>query len=494
MLFLYSYNFLFCSFVLKTNYTTNMIRKIEEFIQNNKTQTWLIAGLLLLVTAAIFSLNLYYPTFCDDWVYSYVFGQDEIRRIENIGDLITSQYTHYMAWGGRIVAHTIAQLLLSLPTIYQDILNTIIFVLFIYLMYSISNQRKEKSFILLLTTIGLFWIYTDQMLFESAIWITGSANYLWTSFIILLFLYFYIDLYLFDNKNRNKVQNGSIIFLGLLAGWCNENSSLAAIFAVTAILILLKIEKREMPAWSIYGLILCISGYILLFAAPGNFIRLEIAQQDASQTPGSFSLELIASRINSIITSLKVAHSFLLIVTNIFLFAIFIILNKSNKHDLSKKRVSLIVILLSLTGVISACIMMAVPSLALRSIFFTNSLLVISSTILIRHLIDKNKFIYFCTLCLSLGLFGITIFDYSKKHNTMFHTSELWKEREAWIESEKRKGHLNIILNETFDIHPKYFIYEINKDSTDMYNKYYSKFLGIESIRVAVDAKQIDTP
>lgn len=472
-----------------------MLHKIDSFIRNAKTQTLLFLALFLLTTVAIFILNAFYPTFCDDWTYTFICGQNEALRIGSFQDLVISQYTHYQIWGGRTIAHSIAQLLLCLSPMVQDILNTLVFMFFLYMLYIISNQRLKLNFFLLAFIIGLLWIFSDTMFFVSTIWITGSCNYLWTASILLIFLYPYIKLYQFDKTSESKLQIFLISFVGFVAGWCNENSSFAVILAAIALVILLKSEKRKIPTWCFWGIAFCILGYILLIIAPGNYARMstELSHLDTPVADKTY-IELATERIELLFHTLKVTHTLILSGMFALVTIIYLYFNNNWKRNTDKRRALYLALILFAAGIASACVMMAMHEIAYRTIFFTNFIIVVSIAILVRHLIEKNNFMYYSILCLSIGLMGLTAFNYYKKAYTMQQVSNLWTERETQVEAEKEKGNMDIVLDRTFDVHPKYFIYDIDKEPLSHYNKYYSMYLGIHSIRLASDAQEISIP
>ena len=74
-------------------------------------------------------LNIFTPLIADD--YSYSFGVN--GRLKNIIDVIEKQINHYLTWGGRTVAHTIAQSFLLFPKIIFSIANTAIYTILIYI-------------------------------------------------------------------------------------------------------------------------------------------------------------------------------------------------------------------------------------------------------------------------------------------------------------------------------------------------------------------------
>ena len=74
-----------------------------------------------IVLTAIFLLfwyfNYCFPLIWDDYVYSYIFEAgsfrgplpDSAQRVNGFKDIFISQWNHYFLWGGRTIAHVLAQ-------------------------------------------------------------------------------------------------------------------------------------------------------------------------------------------------------------------------------------------------------------------------------------------------------------------------------------------------------------------------------------------------
>ena len=83
----------------------------------------------------IFLLNRKYPLCLDDWTYSFVYGENPAKRISSMSDIFRSQYNHYFMWGGRSVVHFIAQWLLMQNECLLDILNSLVYTAYVFLLY-----------------------------------------------------------------------------------------------------------------------------------------------------------------------------------------------------------------------------------------------------------------------------------------------------------------------------------------------------------------------
>ena len=79
------------------------MKKIKSFIMSKKNQIILI---LLGIFLMMLILNMFTPLIADDYSYSFKLNNE---RIVNLIDVFNYQLWHYFNWGGRVIAHAIAQ-------------------------------------------------------------------------------------------------------------------------------------------------------------------------------------------------------------------------------------------------------------------------------------------------------------------------------------------------------------------------------------------------
>ncbi|MBO4346549.1 MAG: hypothetical protein J5840_02805 [Lachnospiraceae bacterium] len=189
-------------------------------------------------------------------------------------DIIESQVWHYFNWGGRVINHALLQVILSLGEFGADIMNilaTIVLGLVICLVAKVKNP--------------LFYLLAEAMIvsFNASIhfsmyWESGSANYLYSSSWILLYIYVILRSLNPDKKKLKGIEIW-IIPLSLAAGWSTENMG-PSCFVLTAFAIvwgLIKNKKTE--AYLIEGAVCSAVGSALLILAPGNFVRNEFVEK-----------------------------------------------------------------------------------------------------------------------------------------------------------------------------------------------------------------------
>lgn len=237
----------------------NRIKKIEA-------KTW-IKVILASIFLMMLVLNFLTPLIADD--FSYGLGVDQ-KRITNVMDIVNRMIDHYFGWGGRIVSHTFACTFLMLPKVIFNILNSAVYTTLIYLIYKISKGKNKEEKPLLLLGIHFILYFLTPVFGQNCIWLVGACNYIWTTCIILLLVYSILSK---NDKKDSIIRLIAMFLFGVISGWTNENTSFGLITILSSILIIDKINKEKIPKWKISGLIGSIIGFIIMIAAPGNYVR-----------------------------------------------------------------------------------------------------------------------------------------------------------------------------------------------------------------------------
>lgn len=234
----------------------------------------------------LYIFNYFMPKcFGDDYLYSFVWqGQpmyvplpENAIRVNSFRDLLVSQWSHYLTWSGRTVAHVLIQFFLwagkDIFNIFNAMAGTVL-VMEIY--WCIHNGKVSFGF----ESCKLFWIFFVLWTFAPDFspvffWLTGACNYLWTNVLLLSFLIPYIQKYYASNSTirKNCFFNPFMFILGVFAGWTNENS-VCWIILLLMIFIFRQQKHGDVEYWMYTGLAGLILGYTLLMFAPGNVMRL----------------------------------------------------------------------------------------------------------------------------------------------------------------------------------------------------------------------------
>ena len=387
---------------------------------------------LVFIWFCIFFLNLKTYITGDDYVYSFVYQTQE--RLASISDVFESQYTHYFVWGGRSVVHVIGQLLLLIHTpIVIDIINSTVFLLFICLIYYHITAGKKNSISLFVIIFCFVWIL-QPVFAETVLWITGSANYLWGTIIILLFL---LPYRLFKNQGQKKIMKllSPILMLigGIIAGWTNENTVAAMIVMVVSFIIYYRINKWEVPFWAYAGLFGAIIGYIIMISAPGNFARAEGITVNAL-----FVAYRIVMHTGTFINYLGAFNLCVVILLILYL--------KFSKEN--KSAIIPYVIIYFIGSLISIYVMSFSPGFPPRAWFGTITFNIIAGGIVLYNLDYslsfmrqiKNSILVFCMVA-----FAFSFYDAYKDVTAI---DRIWKERLAIIEQKKQEGAKSVTFKE----------------------------------------------
>lgn len=366
-------------------------------------------------------------SFGDDYLYSFVWpGQsmfiplpEGAVRVSSWHDLFLSQWSHYFTWGGRTVAHVIAQFFLWIGKGVFNVFNSVVAIILVVEIYwfiyrgRVSLKIKPKT---------VFWIFFMLWAFapgftQAFFWLTAACNYLWTYVILLSFLLPYIRKYYFFSKifNGHSIFSFFMFLSGIIAGWTNENSVCWIILALMAF-VLKNRTCINAETWMFTGLAGLCAGYLLLILAPGNMVRLYSEH-------GSNWFGIIVFKHN--ISILAVVLTFQLFMWYFCLKSIHSIYGKNIQQNVDLRAdILLIKILLFISFGMSA-IMLFSPEFPLRSGFFGTVPLVISTGILLRMQKEYSlefikpatrKFLFYLGLFYFTITSAVTLFNFYEKH------------------------------------------------------------------------------
>lgn len=294
---------------------------MNQLTQSERTTVWRRRGFYLLVALSflmILFFNLLTPMMMDDFSYGA-----QVRGADSLWDLILQERNQYLTWNGRSVVHMILRCFLLAPTALFKVANSLVFLLLSYLIYdNIEGRGAYDCFVWLLVQAGL-WLFAVDFA-QTVLWETGACNYLWGTTIILSFMT--------ALRRRCGKESGSaggprcgmaerksgeaagsrswrdaavavgFFFFGVIAGWCNENTSGGSLLFV---LVLLgqalygrrkavypegKTAERKRTAQGLCGARFPwflataaagnLTGLLIMVSAPGNAIRASFSEEN----------------------------------------------------------------------------------------------------------------------------------------------------------------------------------------------------------------------
>lgn len=425
--------------------------KFDSFASKRKTLLW--GGVVSFVFFVILFLNILTPLIADDIGYLYIFGEAE--EVSSLSDLIYSQKVHYMRWGGRSVVHFIAQALLQAPSLVADILNAAMYLAFIFLIYFHIKGKTSKHSLSLFVLLNLMVWFVIPMFGDTVLWLTGSANYLWGTSIILLFLLPY-RFY----KGERKVMNKSIFYsmlmfiFGIIAGWTNENTVAGLIIIILLFFLYYRSLKWSVSPPLLVGFLGLLIGYAIMILAPGNFVR-------AGES--NLSLFLITYRLFTYTQSLFLNYGFLLILY----FTLLIIVEKNNK---TKRCVHLS--LIYLLGALAAIYAMVLsPQFPARAWFGVITFLIISIGMVFSRLNFEDvawRKVRFAIIAVCLAVFLFSFYEATKD---VYRIYEIDKERKVLAAVAVEAGD-KVCYFKQFIAHTRY-VHSEDASSNGLFTYYY---------------------
>ena len=468
------------------------------------------AFFLVVLFLFFYLLNYLTPmSFGDDYVYSFIWQghseyvplTEDAVRVSSLRDLCISQWSHYFTWSGRVVSHTIIQFFLWIGKDTFNFFNALVSVLLIVEIYWISHKGRITlnfcpgtlcfiSFVLWAFTPGFSPVF---------FWLSGACNYLWTAVLLLGFLLPYVQKYYFFEdilfgKNWFKYY---MFFLGLLAGWSNENSICWIIF-VLSVFIYLNRNRAELESWMLAGLVGLLVGYALLMLAPGNVARL---RAELSITPEWSGTKLLKE--NFVVLVMVFFFQFLLWYFS--LRSLFILKNKeSESYNVELKKERLLVTVLCSISFGMTAMMLFSPNFPPRSSFPGTVQLVIAVCVLLRiqekydiEIIKKDaaKFLCFVSVCYFTISVSATLYGFCDYRNQVFNILSAVKNsqqvQDCVITVPALKPVSETVANAS-GLHIIY--YEMSEKENNWRNVAFSRYYGIKGIRmIKQDSKKTDS-
>ena len=219
---------------------------------------------LLIIGVIFYSMNYFTPLYSDDWHYNFIYGTHD--QIHSLKDILYSQYRHYFLYNGRFIPHFFVQLFDSLlgKQVF-NVVNALVFVCFLHLLSSSSQNGWKDRFVSLCISSFLIIIIIDAF-DDEFLWMSGACNYLWTGTFLLLF-----DRLLY-NRNIPSYCSPVLIVFGFLCGWTNE--AIVIGFA-SGYLLMIWYERKRLTSLQIWMLIAFFLGSCFLVFSPGTYHRFE---------------------------------------------------------------------------------------------------------------------------------------------------------------------------------------------------------------------------
>lgn len=454
--------------------------KVDATLSKEKSAKSILLILSLFFWGLILLLNITYPLYADDWGYTFMTGSELTQKITSFSDILNSQYQHYFLHGGRTIVHIIAESLLLAKGYWTDIINSIAYILFVYIIYKISNINKKTNPSLFFFINILIWFFQPAFA-QTILWITGSANYLWGTLIIISFLYFVCRSFI-KGDNRNSIYKCIFFFLcGIIAGWTNENTAVGMICLIFLLIIYKKNKQEEIPIWIITGLIGAIIGFIIMIAAPGNYLRYEdviAGNKIIEQSKVKFYLSRLLPAIGDF-------YKFALPLVMIYSLVLVTYIYFDKKRN---ARIIYLSLCFCIAGVIADLAMIASPEFPPRAWFGIITFFIIAIGIIYANL--QRDHIYISVIKTLLLFFASVyfLFSYQRGFKDLYAINKIFEKREQIIYQQPNKVEFDFVTKESINPQTGFpMIDEIPSSPNHWINMFYLRYHNIKSFKVESD-------
>lgn len=450
---------------------------LNETLNKKNVSKFLFILFVLFFGGLIFLLNLTYPLYADDWGYTFITGSELTRKITSIFDIFESQYNHYFIHGGRVIAHMIAEFLLYVGGWKSDLLNSLAYIALALIIYKIANIGKEIN-VSLFFIINILIYFFQPAFSQTILWITGSGNYLWTGLIIISFIYVYVKGFLQPERAHSIPKALILFFAGIIAGWTNENTAFGMFIILCLIILYVRKKEHFIPAWMLTGLLGAVIGYILMVAAPGNFVRYNQSLVENSIEQGS-KIKFYMTRMLPVIGDF---YKFALSLVFIYFFVLLTYLYFVPQRD--KKKIYLSVAFF--IGAIAAdLVMIASPEFPPRAWFGIIIYLIIAISILYANIPSDNNYLFAVKSLVCIFAMIYFILSFQKGYKDLSKINNIFKKREMIIDQRKDKANFDFVTTETISPQTGFpLIDEIPSDSTHWINMFYLRYHNIKSFKI----------
>lgn len=331
---------------------------------NKKFNIYTFISIIFLILIFIYMLfiNTHTHKYHDEFVYSYIYGTEE--KCLNLFDVITSLKNLYQMHNGRIITTGIMCILLILPKILSDILNSIFFALLIYLIYRYSIKNTKNNFIKLLVLLLIFpmlWMTIPE--FNGTItWFSGAVNYMWSTVFMLFYIFYIINIFI-NNIKISKTKIFILLFLAFIVGSLHESIGIILTSFLFFLFIYKLILNKKIDKLFLSASICSFTGFLTIVLSPGIKIR-EIATSASNSVSLSNHLLTVFNKFINTIRSNKIIF-ILMLITIIYL----LILNIKKKQNILKDKHFMINIFFIISGILVYIGMIKSPTFATRVTF-----------------------------------------------------------------------------------------------------------------------------
>lgn len=414
--------------------------------------------------------------------------------------IIQSQIYWYNAITGRVTTNFLQTVfgMLSAPTGVTSLYTILTFVVlflcvFVFFKNLLNSQKWHlKAVVISFVFVASYYLITPNKA-ESWYWLTGSATYLWPTFLGIGSLGFALA------QKQSAWSKSASFLLAFLAGFGNETFGLMFLTLLLAITVYLKLVRSKYFTHLLVVFVGTFISFGIMFLAPGNTSRLHSPSSDEMSALGAllYSVQKGPALLFSIVSQSFVYLGSLFLTLSLFWSFEDVNFGKSKNQESPYIKMFVIVIgtiLLSIVFMLPGykalgrmppdrteinLSLVIIMALVFGSLYF--------SKIISEKVLAKNTSYYLCTtltvvifLIVSVSSFTKTIAEdvYIAKNYSSAFDSLFLKLKDA-----SKVGSEGVLLVDPLPNSGLVFSQTLNDDVNHFANRYYSSFFGLKGIR-----------
>lgn len=428
------------------------------------TNKYLYIGCYIGIILLMFIFNKYTYLMADDFTYVYSFADGQ--KIMGIRDIFSSMQAHFSSMNGRLTAHFFVQVFLFYAPWIFDVVNAAVFALFVCAISKYCFPEKEKNVLGLVLIFAVIWFFTPAF-GQTMLWLDGACNYLWAVTFALWYLYPVVQLIKGKALLKKVWMQIGFVLLGFFMGGYLETVSFGVIFINVCLLAYMKIRQKQKISLCYMGSIMTMSaGFIVMMTGPGT-LKNKVA------TGG------MQSYVENFLNALEMYTTHLLYLV-LFFIVLFVVAIKF-KYQKINIYLSLVFFIASLATNFVHVVASYYPE---RNLLGSFVFLLIAIGVLIEDFWRGNTGIIMTCLCwIMLALSGIQILFGGWD---VYSTYVQCMQRNEYIEKEKEKGNLNVVvplIKAETKYSAQYGLKDLSKKKKDSWqNQGKAKYYGLQSI------------
>ena len=436
---------------------------------------------ILGVFATILVYNALTPYLSDDFSYKV-----SVREAHSILDFVKQQWQDYLLQDGRVVGAFNTRISLIGDKAIFNVANSVMFTMLTLLFYWNIEGRKQYNISLYLLIVLVIWGCSVKFS-ETILWLCGSCNYLWGSVIILGFVTLYRHiLKMSEVKNKVLIALGMFLF-GVVAGWCNENTSGGGLLLVFMFTAIAYVEEKKIRAIKVKNFIkpymitshlgmMC--GLLGMVLCPGVYKRAAVKQNNENYD----GIVGYVSRLYKCIVELD--HLFLGLLIVLVIVIVFAVIYEKKGKEVLYKVVPFVIAFLA-----TSFVLIVIPTPASRAYFGAGIFLMIACVQGFILTFNGGSFdrkfqsVYYCVVGILLVNF---FFVYVENLVNLARIYREENERVSLIEEAIEEGRTSVVVPQYREAFKNDYSFAHDSDMTDdpayWINFYYEIYYGISSV------------